>query len=216
MVESHPAPVDEESAGLRAETYALLARLFWSAPDEGLLHVLAPMAETVAAGPVGEAWSGLGAAARATDPADADREFHTLFIGLGRGEVVPYASWYLTGFLMGRPLVALRTRLSGLGFERRTGVTEPEDHVAALFDVMGGLAHPEQGDSLETQRAFFGEFVAPWTERFMADVQQSGNARLYAAVARLGERFIVLEKQYLGLAEGTATVSSPGAESGVS
>lgn len=216
MVETHAVPVDDEDAGLRAETYALLARLFWCAPEADLLQVLAAMAGAESAGPVGEAWRDLGAAAAATDPADADREFHTLFIGLGRGEVVPYASWYLTGFLMGRPLVALRSRLSALGFERQDGVTEPEDHVAALFDVMGGLAAPDGGDGLDTQRTFFGEFIAPWTERFMADVQQSDNVRFYAAVARLGERFIVLEKQYLGLAEGTATLSSLDAGTGVS
>ncbi|MDZ7810735.1 MAG: molecular chaperone TorD family protein [Arhodomonas sp.] len=87
-----------------------------------------------------------------------------------------------------------------LGFERQEGVSEPEDHIAALFDVMGALAAPDEGVDLGVQRGFFAEFLAPWVERFMGDVQGAPSADFYAAVARLGERFAVLEKQYLGLA----------------
>lgn len=201
---------------IRGETYGLLARLLSAAPDAELLATLVSATGDAAAGPVGEAWSGLGEAAAETDAEAADDEFHTLFIGLGRGEVVPYASWYLTGFLMGRPLVALRARLAALGFERQDGVSEPEDHVAALFDVMAALADPVDGEDLTVQRRFFEEFLAPWVERFMADVQQSQNASFYAAVARLGQRFAVLEKQYLGLAEGAAAVAAPATGSGES
>jgi len=215
MAEGWAQTVHTDEA-IRGETYSLLARLFSAAPDADLLATLASAAGEPAGGPVGEAWSALGEAAGITGAGVADDEFHALFIGLGRGEVVPYASWYLTGFLMGRPLVSLRSRLAALGFERQPDVSEPEDHVAALFDVMAALAHPEQGEDLAVQQQFFAEYLAPWVERFMDDVQQSENAAFYAAAARLGQRFAVLEKQYLGLAEGAAAVAVPTTGSGES
>ncbi|WP_440995800.1 TorD/DmsD family molecular chaperone [Arhodomonas sp. SL1] len=199
MVDDDGPGMDTDDA-IRGETYRLLARLFAPPPDRRLLDALVAARRPETTGPVAEAWANLGEAAGSAPVDVLDGEFQDLFIGLGRGEVVPYASWYLTGFLMGRPLVALRSRLGDLGFERQEGVSEPEDHIAALFDVMGTLAAPDEGADLGVQRGFFAEFLAPWVERFMGDVQGAPSADFYAAAARLGERFAVLEKQYLGLA----------------
>ncbi len=191
----------------RARTYALLAELFAKPPERALLLRLEALADTSGDGPVAMAWRALGEAAREADPESVDDEYHALFIGVGRGEILPYGSWYLTGFLMGRPLVRLRSELAALGFERETGVTEPEDHVAALFDVMAAHADPEAGDAATTQQRFFSEFLAPWVERFMSDVRLARSAGLFREIAALGERFMVLEKQYLGLAEGAAPLA---------
>ncbi len=198
--------VDEER--LRSRTYALLAELFAKPPGPELLARLAPLTETAGEGPVAEAWRALGEAARQATPEAVDDEYHALFIGLGRGEILPYGSWYLSGFLMGRPLVQLRSGLAALGFEREPGVTEPEDHAAALFDVMAALADPDTGEPITTQQRFFATFLAPWIERFMGDVRTARTADLFRQVAALGERFVVLEKQYLGLAEGTAPITA--------
>ena len=47
-------------------------------------------------------------------------------------------SWYLTGFLQEEPLAELRDDLAELGLGR-AGVTETEDHIAALAEVMRHL-----------------------------------------------------------------------------
>lgn len=204
----NPTQGEADEERLRSRTYALLAELFARPPGPDLLNRLAMLAETAGEGPVADAWRALGRAAGEVTSEAADDEYHALFIGLGRGEILPFGSWYLSGFLMGRPLVRLRSELAALGFEREPGVCEPEDHVAALFDVMAALADPDAGEPVTTQQRFFAEFLAPWIERFMGDVRNARSADLFRHVAALGERFVVLEKQYLGLAEGAAPITA--------
>jgi len=129
---------------------------------------------------------------------EIDDEYHALFVGLGRGELVPYGSWYLTGFLMEAPLGELRRDLERLGFDRQDGVREPEDHIAALCEVMAMLAGPSAAD-LDTQRAFFDRHLGAWADRFFGDLATAEAAVFYRAVGRLGQAFVELEKQYFTL-----------------
>ncbi|MET0054159.1 MAG: molecular chaperone TorD family protein, partial [Candidatus Thiodiazotropha sp. 6PLUC10] len=126
-----------------------------------------------------------------------DDEFHDLFIGMGRGELVPYGSWYQTGFLMERPLGRLRTDLNLLGFQRQDGVTEPEDHVAALCEVMAMLIQESQ--SVQVQSQFYETHLASWLARFFTDLSEAKSAIFYRAVGRFGKAFIALEKRYLNM-----------------
>lgn len=200
----------EEAA--RAGVYALLARLLVRPPDQALLERLCAIAPNAVAdeASLAPAWAQLRLAALGADLAALDDEFHDLFIGLGRGEVVPYGSWYLTGFMMDRPLAELRRDLAVLGFERQAEVREPEDHVCALCDVMALLAG--EGAALEVQRRFYAVHLAPWLELFFKDLQQARAAQFYRAVGLLGERFCAWECRYLGLpasgARGEARVGS--------
>jgi TorA maturation chaperone TorD len=139
----------------------------------------------------------LGLSAKHSDPAAVDDEYHTLFIGLGRGEIVPYGSWYLTGFLMEKPLGELRTDLEALGFERDPAVKEPEDHVAALCEVMALLI--QDGSSVSTQSQFFLKHMTKWLDRFFEDLTHADSASFYQAVARFGAAFVAFERQYFGL-----------------
>lgn len=185
--------------GARANAYALLGNLLARAPDAhvlGLLHQIQVPANE-GRGMAG-AWGMLRLAAEQTRADSAADEYFNLFIGIGRGELVPYASWYLTGFLMERPLALLRIDLEALGFERREGVCEPEDHAAALCETMAMIIGGEE-IPLEVQRAFFQRHVAPWMSRFFRDLQQAEAARFYSAVGLVGERFIELEGQYLSM-----------------
>lgn len=85
------------------------------------------------------AWKVMRAAALQHTVEQVDDEFHELFVGLGRGIVVPYGSWHITGFLMEKPLSALRADLQRLGFERSEGVSESEDHIASLCQAMAEI-----------------------------------------------------------------------------
>src|SRR5690606_11386008 len=122
----------------RARLFALLGRLLVSPPDEALLHGLAGLVAQ-AATPPGQACACLAVAARAADPPAVAREYHDLFIGVGRGELLPFGSYYLTGFLHERPLALLRDDLRRLGIERDESVAEPEDHLGFLCEAMAGL-----------------------------------------------------------------------------
>jgi TorA maturation chaperone TorD len=172
----------------RARVFALLARLLAAAPDAGLLSRLAGLASPPSE--LGAALGGLAAAARATDAARVEREYFDLFIGVGRGEVLPYASYVLTGFLHERPLAELRASLRALGIARAPGTSEPEDHIAFCCEVMAGLLegrHP--GDA----EAFFARHLRPWAARCMAEIEAAGPAHFYRAVGRLGRTVFEIE-----------------------
>jgi len=144
------------------------------------------------------AWTMLRQSAADYTAEQIDDEYHRLFIGLGRGEIVPYGSWHITGFLMEKPLGQLRADLRKLGFERNEGVAESEDHIASLCQAMSAIILADEID-FETERAFFNDHIAPWAEDFFKLVQNSSSAGFYRAVGFLGESFINVEKQYLSM-----------------
>lgn len=147
---------------------------------------------------LGTAWRALRRAAVRAEVEAVDDEYHDLFVGVGRGELIPYGSWYLTGFVMDRPLAVLRSDLAALGFERQDEVKEPEDHAAALLETMALIAaSPEHG--IDVQRRFFDRHVVTWMHTFFADLQTADSARFYRAVGQFGEQFIAFEKQYLSI-----------------
>jgi len=193
------AIADGPEEQLRANVYSLLAHLLAAPPDDTSLELLQQIngqgdgEDTM----LGASWSMLRQAALRADPNELKDEYHDLFLGMGRGELVPYGSWYLTGFLMEQPLAQLRGDLKRLGFERQDGVTEPEDHAAALCDVMSMIITGEAAASLETQADFFHHHIYSWMERFFRDMQQASSARFYRAVGQLGEQFLQVESEQL-------------------
>lgn len=144
------------------------------------------------------AWKVVRAAALQNSLAQIDDEYHELFIGLGRGIVVPYGSWHITGFLMEKPLSHLRADLQRLGFERSEGVSESEDHIASLCQAMAAIILAEEID-FATEATFFNEHIASWAEDFFAQVQSTPSAQFYRAVAQLGQSFIEVERKYLAM-----------------
>ena len=184
----------------RADTYRVLARLFREAPDAELLRILSDCCKHDAdRSDLTSAWDDLAAVSRGADAGSLDREFHALFIGLGRGEVLPYASWYLSGFLLDKPLARLRSDLNALGIERAEDVSESEDHFAALCETMALLVDTTAGLDLAGQNRFFERHLQPWVAQFFGDVQAAKNANYYRRVATLAQRFFEFEKSWLSL-----------------
>ena len=204
---SEPGPTIPDSADAdaasRAGLYGLLAALLRDVPDQALLDTVRGLPAAAGRDGFALAWEGLRLAATAVGREECDDAYHRLFIGLGRGDLVPYGSWYQTGFLMELPLGELRRDLAALGFEREPGVHEPEDHVAALCEVMAQLAlDPETGTAacdIERQRDFYRAHLAPWVGRFCQDLESVEGAPLYAATGRLASAFFALEGAYLEL-----------------
>ncbi len=185
---------------LRAGTWTLLGNLLAAPPDDRVLGVLRGIAarDGSEGDALADAWCQLRRAADGADPEALKREFNDLFIGVGGGELTPYASWYETGSLMERPLIRLRQDLQQLGVERQEGNSEPEDHAAAVCDIMAFIVSDED-ISYEWQRELFQRHVEPWMGRFFADVENAENARFYRAVGRVGSAFVELEQNYFSM-----------------
>lgn len=177
----------------RAGQYALLAGLLMRAPDAALLGRLGALQPDDT--PLGRVYAALAAAASQTDPEAASREYFELFVGVGRGEVLPYASYYLTGFLHERPLARLRADLAALAIERAQGQSEPEDHAGILCEIMAGLVAGEFAVPAAEQRRFFDAHLAPWIARFFADLEAAKAAKFYRPVGAIGRLFIDIESQ---------------------
>jgi TorA maturation chaperone TorD len=177
----------------RAQEYSLLSALLMRSPDAQMLGSLARLRGDRS--PLGLAHTALGEAAARTDAEDAAREHFTLFVGVGRGELLPYASYYLTGFLHGRPLASLRQALQRIGIERADGQAEPEDHAAILLETMAALAGGAIPAPVGTDREIFECHLAPWIARFFSDLEQTASADFYASVGTLGRTFMEIETQ---------------------
>lgn len=189
--------VDEIDAA-RAREYALLSALLRRAPDANLLARLAKSPGD--SSPLGVTHAALGAAAAAANVAQIEREFFALFIGIGRGELVPYGSYYLTGFLNERPLARLRDDLARLGIERAPGESEPEDHAAVLCEIMSGLVDGRFDAPVGSDRELFDKHLSPWMGRFFADLEHAKDANFYHRIGAVGRLFIEIESEAFALA----------------
>jgi TorA maturation chaperone TorD len=177
----------------RAQEYALLATLLSRSPDAELLGRLAKLRGD--ASPLGLAHAALGEAAAGADAERVGREYFDLFVGLGRGELLPYASYYLTGFLYERPLARLRGDLERFGVRQEDGQSEPEDHAAILCEIMAAIVGGRIEAPPEAERVIFEKHMAPWIGRFFADLEASGTAKFYAHVGTVGRTFIEIETE---------------------
>ena len=184
---------------LRAAEYELLSLLLGKAPDSTTLSRVAGLQGD--ASELGMAHIELAAAAEAADDTGVSKEFFDLFIGLGRGDLLPYASYYITGFLHERPLARVRQDMEALGVERAGSSREPEDHIAILLEVMAGLARGDFEAEFADQLRFFERHLKPWASRMFADLEVSRSAKFYRAVGRVGRVFMELESEAFTLGE---------------
>lgn len=187
-----PRSICEEDRA-RAQMYQLLGVLLSGPPSNALLLGLKALQGDDT--PIGTATKQLAALADRTTPADAEREYNNLFVGLGRGELLPYASYYLTGFLNEKPLAELRTDLMARGIKANEDVKEPEDHMGTLCETMAGIITGEFScdSDLTSQKAFFEAHLSKWAELFFTDLEKAQAAVFYAPVGSLGRAFMAVE-----------------------
>lgn len=198
LFDGEPAtPRTDEVDMARAQEYALLATLLSRSPDAHMMARLGRLRGD--ASPLGLAHAALGEVAARTGVESVGREFFDLFIGLGRGELLPYASYYLTGFLYERPLARLRGDLQRIGMERTEGQSEPEDHAAILCEIMAGLAGGDISAPAGADRKIFEKHMAPWIGRFFVDLEHAKSADFYARVGALGRVFVEIETEAFAL-----------------
>jgi TorA maturation chaperone TorD/DNA-binding transcriptional regulator YdaS (Cro superfamily) len=188
--------IDEVDAARRRE-YLMLGSLLRQAPSAALLREISRLQGD--ASTLGLLHMSLAEAADATDADVESREFFRLFVGVGRGELLPYGSYYLTGFLHERPLARVREDMKRLGVERAEGLFEPEDHLGILFEVMAGLAGGDFGSGDDDQAAFFKRHLQPFAARVFSDLESAAKTDFYKAMARVGAAFVAIETEAFAL-----------------
>ncbi len=189
------APLVSEEDRLRADLYNFMGLILAAPPDEFLLGQTAGLSGDDT--DLGTAINALAKIAKLSKPAAVEREFNKLFIGLGRGELLPYASYYLTGFLNEKPLAQLRRDMAARGMTRAANVYEPEDNIASLMEMMGALIAGRFGApaSLADQKTFFNTHIGPWAGHFFSDLEKAKNSVLYASVGAVGRVFMEIEAE---------------------
>lgn len=180
---------------LRAQVYRLLSYFLSAAPDQSDLTVGADLDGDDTA--LGKAIAGFAHLCAKSDPASVADEYQNLFIGMGRGELLPYGSYYLTGFLHEKPLAKLRDEMERLGLEREEGTSEPEDHIASVLEMMAGFIEGTYGDPmpLDEQKAFFDNHVGSWAGHFFRDLEAAKTSVLYATLGSVGRAFLEIEDE---------------------
>ena len=178
---------------LRADLYSMLARLLAQPPSQDMIAVARQLSGDES--DLGQGINALAKVAESMNSATVEREYNALFVGLGRGELLPYASYYLTGFLNEKPLARLRSHMAQLGIAQNQDAKEPEDHIATLCEIMAGLIRGAFGDplSVEDQHAFFNTHVGTWAGHFFTDLEAAEGSVFYAPVGKIGRAFMEIE-----------------------
>lgn len=200
-----------ENDQLRADIYQLLAALLRCQPSAELLQFLASLEIDANEddSDMTKAWLALKLAAGQFTTDQLEEEYFNIFLGVGSGEILPYGSWFMTGSLMDKPLALLRQDLAQLGFERTDEVKEPEDHVAALCEVMGTLILEAPG---YRQLAFYQRHIGSWIDRFCDHLARTPSAAFYATVAQLAKSFFAIEANEFEQLSLNIPVNCPGSE----
>lgn len=191
-----------EEDQMRADLYGMLAGFLARPPSAELLAQAATLKGDDSE--MGKAIAALATLSQKTSPVAAEREYNALFIGLARGELLPFASYYMTGFLNEKPLALLRQDMADQGIARDPKVKEPEDSIASLMEIMAGLISGRFGtpQSLSRQREFFNRHVAPWAAHFFADLEGAKTSVLYAPIGTIGRQFMDIETQAFRMTGG--------------
>jgi len=188
------AEVSDEDR-LRADLYNYLGLMLAGPPDQLLLDQTAALSGDDTE--LGQAINGLARVAKISKPKAVQSEYNALFIGLGRGELLPFASYYLTGFLNEKPLANLRATMADFGMTRADDVFEPEDNIASLMEMMAGMIVGRFGRAatVAEQQTFFNAHISTWASHYFTDLQSAKSSILYASIGAVGLAFMDIEKE---------------------
>ena len=186
----------------RADLYGLIARLFHEAPDQELLDQIVSSipegqeAQSEAA-PLARVWQNLVEMAKANPAKAWQDEFDQNFISVGRPIIILNGSFYMAGYLNERPLVEIRRALDAFGLESAEEISETEDHISALCEVMRYLIAGDDVEisNLTNQRVFFNDHIRPWHDDLFDAIDAVSEMRLYHSVASLAREFLAIEGQ---------------------
>lgn len=199
MTETASEPELQPEDAARAAIYGLIARLFYAAPDEGVLgQLLHSNAFEGTRAPIALTWRELVEASRTVFPVMLENEHTELFVGTGKAEITPYLTHYTIKYATDNPLVELRQQLIRWGMARRDKAHEPEDHIAGMCEAMR-LAIAMQQRSDEEQKGFFERFLYRGGIAFCDAVSASPKAVFYRRAAAFTRAFFEVEHEAFGM-----------------
>ena len=180
---------------LRANMYSFIANLIRVEPTSNLIDSIKQL--TGDDSKIGKSIKLLKIMSTKLSLSEIQDEYVNLFIGVGRGELLPYSSYYITGFLNDKPLSNLREDMGLIGIRRKENVKDPEDHVSSIFDMMSGLIKGEFGKyyTINEQANFFNKHLDRWIDLLMDDIEKAKTAVFYAPIGTLGKEFIRIERE---------------------
>ena len=188
-------PEVREEDQLRADMYSFIANMIRTEPSQELIDSVKTLSGDSSL--IGSSIKLISKLASTMHISEIHDEYVNLFLGVGRGELLPFASYYLTGFLNDKPLSKLRDDMNELGVVRLKEVKEPEDHVSSLFDIMSGLITGKFGKVylISEQSTFFEKHLNSWVHLLMSDIESAKTAVFYAPIGSLGKEFINIERE---------------------
>jgi TorA maturation chaperone TorD len=116
---------------------------------------------------------------------------------VGKPNIVLNGSFYMAGHLNEKPLVNIRRALEEFRLEAAEDVTETEDHISALCEVMRYLIAGDDVEisNLTNQRIFFNAHIRPWYDELCNAIEGIPEMHLYHPVAVLTREFLAIEGQ---------------------
>lgn len=201
MKNDFTTPWFDPYAALRPDGYVLLASLLREPPSRSIIEILQKLQwESGIPEKLEYALSALRQASLNCRPAEVQSEYNRLFVGLGGGEIVPYASWYKDKRIHSAPLAALRSDLMKAGIVKQAGHHDSEDHAGALCEIMAILSQRQNGVDLAQQAAFFDRHIGSWMPRLFDDIGEARSSDFYRHVGYFGRRFLETESEFLNSA----------------
>jgi len=187
----------------RADLYGLIARFFYQPPDQELLDQIAASAadETSRSSegnaPLAQVWLSVVEVAKNNSAKAWHDEFDLNFISVGRPNVILNGSFYMAGHLNEKPLIEIRRALDAFGLESAQEITETEDHISSLCEVMRYLIAGDDVEvsNLTNQQIFFNAHIRPWYEQLCEAIEEIPEMHLYHPVAALTREFLDIEGQ---------------------
>ena len=185
----------------RADLYGLIARFFYQPPDQELLDQIAASAadETSRSSegnaPLAQVWLSVVEVAKNNSAKAWHDEFDLNFISVGRPNVILNGSFYMAGHLNEKPLIEIRRALDAFGLESAEEITETEDHISSLCEVMRYLIAGDDVEvsNLTNQQIFFNAHIRPWYEQLCDAIEEIPEMHLYHPVAALTREFLDIE-----------------------
>jgi len=185
----------------RADLYGLIARFFYQPPDQELLDQIAASAadETSRSSegnaPLAQVWLSVVEVAKNNSAKAWHDEFDLNFISVGRPNVILNGSFYMAGHLNEKPLIEIRRALDAFGLESAQEITETEDHISSLCEVMRYLIAGDDVEvsNLTNQQIFFNAHIRPWYEQLCEAIEEIPEMHLYHPVAALTREFLDIE-----------------------
>ncbi len=134
-----------------------------------------------------------------------DEYYHLFTDPFSEEQINTVASFYIDGRSYGQTLVDLRSFLAEAGFEKKEDVSESEDSLVVMLDVMTRLIEEEKNTDSDLvkdmQAKLLWDFLVPFSIKLTEACQARESAEFYQACCAFYVGYLDLEKGFLEAVE---------------